>query len=458
MSIPRYAIVGLGHRAAMYLEALLGPHAGNGRLVALCDNNEGRLALAGQAARRAGLEPALFPSFDALMATARPDRVIVTVPDHLHGEMIARALDGGADVITEKPITVDAASCARILDARRRTGRHITVGFNYRYSPVRTLLKQVLMSGIIGHVQGGVFEWLLDTHHGADYFRRWHREKANSGGLFVHKATHHFDLLNWWLAGVPRRVFAAGSRVFYRPEIADALGLGDHGPRCTGCPAFQRCGFRLDLAGRPHLRALYLDNEAYDGYLRDRCVFDPAMDIEDSMHATIDYANGITIGYRLTAFSPAEGYRVVFDGTRGRVELTNVERAYVLSDGSLVDPAAEETNRIVVQPHFSRAYELRMPEARGLHGGGDQVMLGELFGSRPNDQYGRVADERAGVLSAAVGIAANASLTARAPVLLEDVIDNLPVPDYPQAPFGPAAIWQRFEPARYPFLEGARLL
>ena len=99
-----------------------------------------------------------------------------------------------------------------------------------------------------------------------------------------------------------------------------------------------------------------------------------------------------------------------------------------------------------------------MPEARGLHGGGDQVMLGELFGSRPNDQYGRVADERAGVLSAAVGIAANASLAARAPVLLEDVIDGLPVPDYPQAPFGPAAIWQRFEPARYPFLEGARLL
>ena len=314
------------------------------------------------------------------------------------------------------------------------------------------------MSGIIGHVQGGVFEWLLDTHHGADYFRRWHRQKTNSGGLFVHKATHHFDLLNWWLAGVPRRVSAAGSRVFYTPEMAEALGLGDHGPRCTGCPAFDRCGVRLDLAGRPHLRALYLENEAHDGYLRDRCVFDPAMDIEDSMHATIEYAGGITIGYRLTAFSPSEGYRVVFDGTRGRVELTNVERAYVLSDGSLLDPPDEETNRIVVQPHFSRAYELRMPAARGLHGGGDKVMLGELFGGRPNDQYGRVADERAGVLSAAVGIAANASLAARAPILIDDVIEDLPMPDYPQAPFGPAAIWKRFDPSRYPFLEGARLL
>ncbi|MDP9096327.1 MAG: Gfo/Idh/MocA family oxidoreductase [Pseudomonadota bacterium] len=458
MSIPSYAIVGLGHRATMYLEALLGPHAASGTLSALCDINPGRLALAAEATRRTGLQPALFEDFGALLRTVRPDRVIVTVPDHLHADMIVAALDGGADVITEKPITMDAASCGRILEARRRTGRHITVGFNYRYSPVRTLLKQVLMSGIIGHVQGGVFEWLLDTHHGADYFRRWHRQKANSGGLFVHKATHHFDLLNWWLAGVPRRVTATGSRVFYTPQIAQALGLGDHGPRCTGCPAFDRCGVRLDLAGRPQLRALYLENEAHDGYLRDRCVFDPAMDIEDSMHATIEYAGGITIGYRLTAFSPAEGYRVVFDGTRGRVELTNVERAYVLPDGSLVDPALEETNRIVVQPHFSRAYELRMPAARGLHGGGDKVMLGELFGSRPNDEYGRVADERAGVLSAAVGIAANASLTARAPVLIEDVIEGLPVPDYPQAPFGPDAIWQSFDPARYPFLEGALLL
>ena len=458
VSVPSYAIVGLGHRASMYLEGLLGPHAASGRLIALCDVNAGRLALAADAVRRAGLQPALFDSFATLMQTARPERVIVTVPDHLHADMIARALEGGADVITEKPITIDAASCARILEARRRTGRRITVGFNYRYSPIRTLLKQVLMSGIIGHVQGGVFEWLLDTHHGADYFRRWHRQKGNSGGLFVHKATHHFDLLNWWLAAVPRRVSAAGSRVFYTPEIAKALGLGGHGPRCTGCPVFDRCGVRIDLAGRPALRALYLDNENHDGYLRDRCVFDPAMDIEDSMHATIEYIGGITIGYRLTAFSPSEGYRVVLDGTRGRVELTNIERAYVMPDGSLADPVLEETNRIVVQPHFSRAYELRMPEVRGLHGGGDRVMLGELFGDRPNDQYGRVADERAGVISAAVGIAANASLAAGAPVLVEDMIEELPCPDYPHAPFGPDAIWQTFDPARYPFLEGARLL
>ena len=217
-----YAIVGLGHRATMYLEALLGPHAQDGRLVGLCDSNPGRAAAAAAAARAAGVDVPVYgpEGFDRMLGETAPDRVIVTVPDNIHAHYIERALDLGCDVITEKPLTMDAASCTRILEARRRSGRSVIVGFNYRYSPVRTLVKQVLMSGMIGHVQSATFEWLLDTHHGADYFRRWHRTKANSGGLFVHKATHHFDLLNWWLGSVPRRVTALGRRVFYRPRWA----------------------------------------------------------------------------------------------------------------------------------------------------------------------------------------------------------------------------------------------
>ena len=53
---------------------------------------------------------------------------------------------------------------------------------------------------------------------GADYFRRWHRNKNNSGGLMVHKATHHFDLVNWWLASKPVTVMAMGDLDFYGIE------------------------------------------------------------------------------------------------------------------------------------------------------------------------------------------------------------------------------------------------
>ncbi len=459
-ALKKYAIVGLGHRSQMYLGALAGEHAGDGKLVAVCDLNPGRLQSAAATARRANIVVATYAAseFDRMIAETSPDRVIVTVPDNVHAEYIVRALELGCDVITEKPLTMDAAACSRIIDARRSTGRAVIVGFNYRYSPIRTLLKQVLMSGIIGHVKSATFEWLLDTHHGADYFRRWHRNKANSGGLFVHKATHHFDLLNWWLATVPRRVTALGRRVFYRPEIADALGLQDRGERCTGCPAFARCGFRLDMASSEQLSRLYAENERHDGYLRDKCVFSPEIDIEDSMSALIEYDNGITANYSLTAYNPCEGYRVVFDGNRGRAELVNVERQYVNPDGSLVLPPLPETNRIVVQPHFSRPYQLALPEADGTHGGGDRVMLRRLFRDASNDQYGHVADERAGAWSAMTGIAANASLAQSMPVELEALVPDVPRPEYAAEPFGPEAIWQNFDPSRYPFLDGATVI
>ena len=451
-----YCIVGLGHRAQMYLGALLGDHSADGRLVGLCDSNPGRLALA--AAMAPAATPYAADAFDTMLADTRPDRVIVTVPDHLHAPYIVRAMRAGCDVITEKPLTTDPAGIAAILAARRETGRSLVVGFNYRYSPVRTLFKQVLMSGIIGHVQSATFEWLLDTHHGADYFRRWHRGKANSGGLFVHKATHHFDLLNWWLGTVPRRVTAHGRRVFYRPEIGDALGLADRGPRCTGCPAFARCGFRLDTAASPHLTALYAEAEHHDGYLRDACVFAPETDIEDSMNALIDYESGIVATYTLTAYNPCEGYRVVFDGTRGRAELHNVERRAVRPDGSLIRPVPAEENTITIQPHFARPHVLKLPDTTGLHGGGDRVMLGRLFGPPSNDEYGHLADERAGARSAMVGMAANASLATGLPSDLAALVPDVPHPDHMPAPFGPDAIWTEFDPLRYPFLDGATIL
>ena len=455
-----YAIVGTGHRSYMYLNALIGPHAEDGRLVGLCDLNIGRAETAARVAASKGFSVPVYAhtDFDRMIAEQSPDRVIVTVPDNIHAIYIERALDLGCDVITEKPLTMNAEACARILAARRRTGRSVIVGFNYRYSPVRTLVKQVLMSGIIGHVQNCTFEWLLDTHHGADYFRRWHRTKSNSGGLFVHKATHHFDLLNWWLGTTPRRVTALGRRVFYRPEIGDAIGLTARGERCTGCAEFVRCGFRLDIAASAHLTDLYAENEHIDGYLRDKCVFSADIDIEDSMNAMIEYDNGVVANYALTAYNPQEGYSVVFDGTRGRLELLNVERSHVQPDGRLVRPALEETNRVRVQPHFGRTYELALPKATGLHGGGDKVMLGRLFGPVSNDEYGHVADDRAGAWSAMVGIAANESLRSGSAVVLRDLVDGVESPDLIPEPYGPKQIWQNFEPERYPFLEGAEIV
>ena len=163
------------------------------------------------------------------------------------------------------------------------------MAFNYRYMPVRGQLKELLMGGVIGDVMSVDFHWMLDTHHGADYFRRWHSQKRFSGGLMVHKATHHFDLVNWWLSAMPVSVRASGRRDFYTPAMAKRLGLASHHERCHTCPEKKKCSFELDLAKDPKLKSLYLDQEKHDGYFRDRCVFRPEIDIEDTMNVVVNY-------------------------------------------------------------------------------------------------------------------------------------------------------------------------
>jgi predicted dehydrogenase len=103
-----------------------------------------------------------------MIAEQKPDTVIVTVPDYLHHEYIVRALKQGCNVITEKPMTTDLGKLKSVLDAQRETGKNVTVTFNYRYSPARTQLKDILLSGVIGDIQAVDFRWYLDRVHGAD--------------------------------------------------------------------------------------------------------------------------------------------------------------------------------------------------------------------------------------------------------------------------------------------------
>ena len=271
----RYCQVGLGGRSGMYTEGIWKDYAAVAELVGLCDTNQARMDLA-NSKRPAGL-PAiptfLAGGFERMIAQCKPDVVIVTSMDVTHSDYIIRAMELGCDVVTEKPMTTDETRCRAILDAIERTGRKIQVTFNYRYSPPRSQLKQLLMEGVIGDVLSVDFTWLLNTHHGADYFRRWHRNRRNSGSLLVHKATHHFDLVNWWLGAWPEEVSAFGSLRYYTPRMGDQLGLQGRGERCHGCPVSSQCKFHLDLAKVGDLKEMYLDAEHCDGYFRDRCVF-----------------------------------------------------------------------------------------------------------------------------------------------------------------------------------------
>ncbi|HHY49170.1 MAG TPA: Gfo/Idh/MocA family oxidoreductase [Alphaproteobacteria bacterium] len=411
----KYAIVGTGARHAMFRRAVTETYAQSNELVALCDSNPRRLALAAQsipAPRGNGIATYAPGEFGRMIAEQRPDRVIVTTPDYLHHEYIIAAMRAGCDVMTEKPMTTDLGRLRALLAAQRETGRSITVTFNYRYTPARTQLKHILMAGTIGEITAVDFRWHLDRVHGADYFRRWHRDKEKSGGLLVHKSTHHFDLMNWWVASTPSRVTATGKRAFYTPQTAAALGLGAHGERCHGCPVFDRCAYRLDLEHDAALRPLYLEAEDADGYFRDRCVFAEDITIEDTMQVQVAYANGVSLNYTLCAYSPWEGLEIVFCGTKGELSHKHIEVHGVFGGQQREKPAEADAFTTVLHLAGELPRPIEVWSGSGDHGGADPVMLGYLFDAAEAgpDPYGRGSSHIDGAWSILTGIAANASI------------------------------------------------
>ena len=424
----RYAQVGLGARSWLYTIGITQWHANRCELVGVCDSNAGRLDHRVRFARKRELD---VPGYDAqsyarMIEEGRPDAVIVTSPDGRHAEHVCQALELGCDVVTEKPMTIDAESCQRILDAQRSSGRRVAVTFNYRYAPPRMQVKELLLSGAIGSVVSVDFHWLLDTTHGADYFRRWHRRREHSGGLLVHKATHHFDLVNWWLGSVPERVWASGGLVYYTPEQASRLGLERRAPRCLDCPEAGACPFHLDLRARKELAAIYLEHEHHDGYHRDACVFSPEIDIEDSAAVTVDYVNGARLSYSLQAFMPWEGYTVAFNGTKGRLEHRCEESVYVSGDAGDPGVLRPEGTWIRLFPHFGAPVEVELRDAEGAHGGGDLPLVRDVLDpSADPDPLERAADHRAGAWSILTGIAANRSIATGKPVEVASLVSGL---------------------------------
>jgi predicted dehydrogenase len=434
----RVAIVGTGHRAQTFTEGFARrPHL---TVAALCDRNPVRMGHHQRLLTAAGEpEPTLWAAddFERMLAKEGIEQVLVTTMDSTHDQYIVAALEAGCRVVTEKPMTVDAERCRRILEAVDRTGGDLSVAFNYRFNPVHELVWRQLADGAIGDVLSVHFEWVLDVRHGADYFRRWHREKANSGGLMVHKSGHHFDLVNWWLGARPQQVFGYGSLGFYGREAGTRNGYRREYERAHGAQEAADDPFALHMAENPGLKSLYLDAESEDGYLRDRNVFGDNITIEDDMALVVRYSTGATMSYHLHAYAPGEGYRVLFNGTGGRLELEVEESLWqpprvrldsskgsVHGDTALANAGGAT---ITVRPLWRPPYQVPIPEFdHAGHGGGDNRMLDALFG--PADPAAGTAEIDTagpvdGALALATGLAANESFVSGKPVDIDDLVD-----------------------------------
>lgn len=401
----RYAIVGTGHRGSgMWGAEALKRHGATLDLVALCDVNPKRAEAANALM---GTKAPVFTDLDRMLDAVKVDRIAVCTVDATHSGVIARALDRGLEVITEKPMVTGLEQCRAILDAERTNRRKVAMAFNYRYSPKHEKVWSLLRTSDLGKVTSVDFSWYLDVFHGADYFRRWHRLKARGGSLWLHKATHHFDLMNWWLGADPVEVAAVSALRRYGRNGAVRSS------NCRACPHRGTCEFFFDMTKDPRLMALYGAPAEVDGYLRDGCVFREDCDIWDTMSALVRYSNGATMTYSLNAFMPFEGFRVAFNCERGRIEVRDYERqAWGLP---------YETEVLVARSFAKQVERFTLEKLPGGHSGGDPRLLDAVFGSAPVPEHLRVPDSRAGAMSCLTGIAARTSSETGRPVRIADL-------------------------------------
>jgi predicted dehydrogenase len=153
--------------------------------------------------------------------------------------------------------------------------------------------------------------------------------------------------------------------------------------------------------------------ESADGYYRDGCVFREDVNIFDTMNAVVRYSSGVAMSYSVNTFMPIEGYRLAFNGTKGRLEVRDFER----------QPweVAEETE-IYVMKNFGKREKIEIPKAEGGHGGGDDRMRDLIFRNASLPEYMRLPGSRAGAMSCLTGIAARKSSDERRPVKIAELL------------------------------------
>jgi predicted dehydrogenase len=423
----KYAICGVSNRSLkMFIGPMLSTFSNQAEIVGLLDIDSRRFEVCkSKYPELAGVPEYGADAFDKMVAQTKPDVIIVTGRDDTHVTYILKALQHDLDVLSEKPMATTGADCRRIMDAESKSKGKVTVAFNYRYAPIHSRIKELVLEGKVGRVTSVDLNWYIDTYHGASYFKRWNRVREHSGGLSIHKSSHHFDLVNWWTGQQPVEVFAFGALNYYGPD-GELNPKKEDGRHCATCEVKPDCNYYMRWSSRSkevhvvddHIGAVgTADAQApYSEYRSDACIYDSQIDIEDTYSVNVKYNGGALLTYSVNFSLPYEGYRLAINGTKGRIESMEYH-----SSGRVPFPVPVQT--IDYFPLFGSKETIHVVHRQGGHGGGDPTLLEDIFlGPDPKRPYDILSGSIDGAYSVGTGEAVWRSVKENRPIRIEDVL------------------------------------
>ncbi len=330
MSQVSLAIVGAGLRARGYARRAMA--TGSARLVAVAEPDPKRRAeFAAEfdvPARHS------YSDWADLVAVGRiADAAVIATPDRLHASPAVALADLGYHLLLEKPMAPAAAEAEAIVDAVRRNKVIFALCHVLRYTPYTKMIKSIVDNGRIGRIVSVQHLEPVGWWHQAHSFVRgpW-RDSDSSTPMLLAKACHDIDWLMYIVGQPVRRVSSFGGLSHFRPEERPA-GAADN---CLDCPLEPQCPYSaprlyLGCLGNPDkelwpLSAVTAEHTeaAVSAALRagpyGRCVYGGGNDVVDHQVVSMEFADGTTCSFTMTAFTPFEQRKTRIFGTRGYLD------------------------------------------------------------------------------------------------------------------------------------------
>lgn len=305
---------------------------------------------------------------DEMLDKERLDGVLIGTRCSLHAGMAIKVLRRNLPLFLEKPVATNMDDLLALRAAGAASTSDVVVSFPLRVTPLVQLAKEIINSGKIGTVEH-VQAW-NNVPYGWCYYQSWYRDENETQGLFLQKATHDFDYINYLLATEPRWISAMTAKRVYK---------GDHpaGLRCDDCNEQDTC---LESPFHAHFTKLEAPRVQSSGLM---CGFAVDTGNEDSGSALIQYESGMHVCYSQNFFArKTAGKRgATLFGYKGTLEFDWY------------------TDEIKVHMHHQpRTETIKMNTAGASHGGGDTV-LADSFIRVIRGERKSVAPLDAGLLS-----------------------------------------------------------
>jgi predicted dehydrogenase len=208
----RIGIIGVGFGAQVYVPGL---QSEGWDVAALCSRTRDKAA---QVARDAGIRDVHIDPLE-LIRRDDIDAVAITTPPGAHCELALAALAAGKHVLCEKPFAIDASEAKRMRDAADASGRTAMVCHEFRHTPQRAYIKQLLGEGFIGKFELCTIELFLDRYVTPQPRPlTWNAFNANGGGLLGALGSHYIDGLRYWFGEIAS---VYGQLAALRPDVLD---------------------------------------------------------------------------------------------------------------------------------------------------------------------------------------------------------------------------------------------